>query len=419
MDSKQKSELSTVESEQTEARNEQTRVKQNSQSSSMDSEQQFGITAESEQPDAQNEGTQATQNGQSSSMDNDYVKKCLLLEIAATRGDWEKARGIINEGPERLKKSITWTGETALHLAAASGHTLFIEKWLEHDKIGEEDVAHPNYNEVTALGFAAATGTELVAKDILSHSKGKRCKPVEFMPLYMAASEGHGDMTNYLFKESEFHSWDHEKQITLLNTCIRSGIYNRSLLIIQQEEFGNLAYQKDEYGETPLDVLARKPSAFDDATQRSSRVINCVRKREKKVQNETAGHRLFKFCWDHYLQRAKSMDEIISYGSQLLFDAAYFGNFEFLVELLNSCPELIYKATNRETIFHIAICNRDEDTFNLIHEIGALKNLITSYRENTGKKNNILHKAALLPAKNRVKPAWGTALRVRQEILWQ
>ncbi|XAR59225.1 hypothetical protein NMG60_11014943 [Bertholletia excelsa] len=348
------------------------------------------------------------------------------------RGDWEAARSIINGGPESLKKSITMTGETALHLAAASGHTLFVKNWLEHDNIGGEDVAHPNGKVVTALGFAAATGTKPVAQEILSHPKGNRCKPVGFKPLYMAALQGYGSMTNYLYSESNFESWNHTDQSTLLNTCISSGIDNLPQLIIQN--FSYLARQKDDNGETPLAVLARKPSAFVERPF-WERVINCVFPRqEEEVQNKTTGHLLFGKLWKHYLQPEQTVEEIISYGSQLLYSAADCGNFEFLVQLLNSCPELIYKAfrntealenmenteapENIETIFHIAIRNRDEDTFNLIHEIGAFKNLITDYGKDTGKKNNILHKAALLPDKNRVKPKWGTALRVRQEILW-
>ncbi|XAR59218.1 hypothetical protein NMG60_11014929 [Bertholletia excelsa] len=138
----------------------------------------------------------------------------------------------------------------------------------------------------------------------------------------------------------------------------------------------------------------------------------------KETKNETKGHILFKLMWKYVLENEISVSKIIIYGSNLLFNAAYVGNFEFLVEFLNSCPELKYKVNqDMDTIFHTAICNRDEDTFNLIHEIGVFKDLITSYREETGKRNNILHKAALLPTKNRLEPKWGAALQMQHELL--
>ncbi|XAR59224.1 hypothetical protein NMG60_11014938 [Bertholletia excelsa] len=234
----------------------------------------------------------------------------------------------------------------------------------------------------------------------------------------MATLQGHTAVSHYLYLESDFQSWSPQTQITLINSCINSGMCDLALLMFQQCH--QLALEKDENGERPLDVLARKPSAFADASERPfwRRATKCLFPWVKETKNETKGHILFKLMWKYVLENEISVSKIIIYGSNLLFNAAYVGNFEFLVEFLNSCPELKYKVNqDMDTIFHTAICNRDEETFNLIHEIGVFKDLITSYREETGKRNNILHKAALLPTKNRLEPKWGAALQMQHELL--
>ncbi|XAR59223.1 hypothetical protein NMG60_11014936 [Bertholletia excelsa] len=300
-----------------------------------------------EQSKVGNEHIEANQNSPSNWLGSiprdDYVNKYLPLQIAAMKGDWKVASNILTCGPMLPKRSITWTGETALHLAAGSGHISFVKNWLGHDEIGIDDVAHPNGNMMTALIFAALTRNKIVAEEMLSHWKSKHYNPVRFEPLYIAALEGHSDLAYYFYLKSDFQFWTPNYQITLLNTCISSGLRDLALLIFQQSH--QLALEKDENGERPLDVLARKPSAFVDASERPiwRRVIKCLFPWLKEAKNETKGHILFRLLWKYVFENEISVSEVIIYGSHLLFDAAYIGNFEFLVELLNSCPELIYK----------------------------------------------------------------------------
>ena len=103
--------------------------------------------------------------------------------------------------------------------------------------------------------------------------------------------------------------------------------------------------------------------------------------------------------------------------SQSLFVAAEVGNVEFLIELIRFDLELALKTdqTNR-SIFHIAVKERHESIFNLLHEIGSFKDLIVENTTNGG--NNMLHLAAKLAPQHKLNAISGAALQLQQELLW-
>ncbi|WOG94135.1 hypothetical protein DCAR_0313428 [Daucus carota subsp. sativus] len=114
---------------------------------------------------------------------------------------------------------------------------------------------------------------------------------------------------------------------------------------------------------------------------------------------------------------AKYVDKFMGYQSRLLSVAASLGNFKFLIELLQLCPELVWKVDdNDRTIFHVAVLHRQESVYNLIYEIGSIKDLITSMKDTDD--NNILHLAAMKPEQSRLQTVSGAALQMQREILW-
>lgn len=81
------------------------------------------------------------------------------------------------------------------------------------------------------------------------------------------------------------------------------------------------------------------------------------------------------------------------------------------------CPELIWKIDDYErTIFHVAVLHRQESVYNLLYEIGSIKDLVTTFRDTSG--NNILHLAAMMPEPNRLHIVSGVALQMQRELLW-
>ncbi|WMV44239.1 hypothetical protein MTR67_037624, partial [Solanum verrucosum] len=115
---------------------------------------------------------------------------------------------------------------------------------------------------------------------------------------------------------------------------------------------------------------------------------------------------------------------------KLLHFAAKTGNVEFLVVAINNHPDLIWKLDRGWSIIHVAVLYREEKVFNLIHQIGGMKNLLIQKIDANG--NNILHLVGRLGLSNNtfdntvqekiMPPSFlkvsGAALQMQREILW-
>ena len=146
--------------------------------------------------------------------------------------------------------------------------------------------------------------------------------------------------------------------------------------------------------------------------------VSCNKEEQKKKSKQTQALRLVKHLWQQVRQRQPSeISDLIRRPSPLLLVAAELGNTVFLTELVGSYPDLIWEADNdNRTIFHIAVLHRRESIFNLIYEIGSMKDLIVPYKDDND--NNMLHLAgrkAPLPQRNIVS---GAALQMQRELLW-
>nr|GEU66401.1 ankyrin repeat-containing domain, PGG domain protein [Tanacetum cinerariifolium] len=106
-----------------------------------------------------------------------------------------------------------------------------------------------------------------------------------------------------------------------------------------------------------------------------------------------------------------------TYSTRMLFVAAAMGNTKFLVELIRKYPDLIWKVNdNGLSIFHIAVKHRHEGIYNLLYEIGAMKDLITPLRDEN--ENNMLHLVGERAKKKRLEYVSGVALQMQLELLW-
>lgn len=111
------------------------------------------------------------------------------------------------------------------------------------------------------------------------------------------------------------------------------------------------------------------------------------------------------------------ISKLIGSPWQLIFVAAEQGNIEFLSILIREYPDLIWKVDEKQcSIFHVAVLNRQENIFNLIYQIGSIKDLIVMYEDK--EKNNILHLAGMLAPPDRLNIVSGAALQMQREVLW-
>jgi len=113
----------------------------------------------------------------------------------------------------------------------------------------------------------------------------------------------------------------------------------------------------------------------------------------------------------------------------LLVEAAKVGNVEFLLIIIRTYPDLLWQLIDEKygiSLFHIAIIYRQDSVFNLIHEIGVMKEKITTYvakGDNTildiAKGDNMLHIAGKLAHLDRLNTISSIkALQMQHELLW-
>lgn len=127
---------------------------------------------------------------------------------------------------------------------------------------------------------------------------------------------------------------------------------------------------------------------------------------------------LFARALDYILWELVLLDRPI-HLQRLLHDAARAGNVEFLILIINTHPHTVWECDDDgKSIFHIAIENRLENVFNLIHEVVGLKEFSSKFKSVVKGKYNLLHLVAKLPAPNILNGVSGAALQMQRELLW-
>jgi len=125
---------------------------------------------------------------------------------------------------------------------------------------------------------------------------------------------------------------------------------------------------------------------------------------------------LWSMLLDQYFDETE-LRSFISHPSQITFDASEVGNFEFLATLMRSYPDLLWEVDHKNrSIIHIAVLHRHSTIYSLIHELGSIKDFITTFEDDEG--NNILHYAARLSPPDKLSSISGAALQMTHELLW-
>ncbi|KAM1276325.1 hypothetical protein ACFX13_029563 [Malus domestica] len=353
-----------------------------------------------------------------------YLKLCIPLYKAAMQGNWEAAKGILNSHPALLTASIAEGWETVLHVAAGAKNNIQIVSELVNLMV-EEDLALQDIKGNTALCFAAATGRVEVAKILIEKNillptiRGGQ----GMTPLYMAALFGQSEMAWYLYPQT-IKMLDEMGRIVLFFCFIEHGLYDLAMKLLQ--DYKTLATARIDNKETALHVLARKSSEFGDQSTpvmcsrliKTFEVLPCMRVSHKRSLKQTQALKLVKCLWEEMLKHDDDKVMcLIREPSELVFDAAKLGNYEFLSVLIDSYPklQLEYDEKNR-TIFHIAVLHRHASIFNLVHETGSIKDIIATFIDD--ENNNILHLAAKLAPQDQLNLVSGAALQMQRELVW-
>ncbi|KMS96654.1 hypothetical protein BVRB_8g201160 isoform B [Beta vulgaris subsp. vulgaris] len=348
----------------------------------------------------------------------EFLAYGVRLYRAALRGEYLAIELVARISPKWIRLKITKGGETVLHIAAAAKH-LHLVKELVH-MMDAESLALTNKLGNTALCFAAVCGVVEIARVMVE--KNKELPNIRgsqgMTPLHMAVLLGDRHMVWYLLEVTSDEQMTDQDRIGLLTSSIDTDMFDVALHILSKHRY--LALLRDTKKETALHALARKPLKPADCQlsiwKRFSLQWTNV-SHDKNMEPQVA-LQLLESLWNEVIKRKEEeISKLIGYPWRLLFVAAKLGKVEFLTTLIRSYPDLIWKVDeNRYTIFHIAVTHRQEEIFKLIYEIGAIKDLIATYKDDDG--NNMLHLAGKLAPLPRLACVSGATLQMQREILW-
>ncbi|XP_068309709.1 uncharacterized protein [Pyrus communis] len=239
----------------------------------------------------------------------------------------------------------------------------------------EEDLALHDIKGNTALSFAAAAGIVEIAEILIRKNRFLPTIPSGegMTPLYMAI------------------------------LCLDSLKWHYLAMKLLQDD-RTLARARKGDNKTALHVLARKCSEFSDQStsgmgnrlMKTFKVLTGVKGPYKRNLKQTQALKLVECLWKEMLKcDDDEVMRLIREPSELLFDVAKIGYYEFLSVLIDSYPELLLEYDdNNLTIFHIAVFHRHASLFNLAHETGSIKDIIETFTDD--ENNNILHLAEKL-----------------------
>ncbi|KAL2474103.1 Ankyrin repeat family protein [Forsythia ovata] len=349
-----------------------------------------------------------------------------FLYRAALRGDWKAAKTALSLDRTIACIEITERGDRALHIAAAAKQTAFVHNLVEHLNTNDLELEDKHGN--TAFCFAAVSGVVEIAK--VMYEKNKNLPTIRSSigqtPLEMAILLGNREMVEYLYPITPLKDLNSKEYMGILVATIHTDMYDISLKILNGDT--RIVTSPATNKGSALQVLARKPLSHDHRIrgwiwQRLVSIIATIpyvpyfKRIYSSLQMQRQASQLVKGLWEQILTLPDTEILQLIQETQIFHDAAKIGNIEFLTLLTHSYPDLMWKVnSNGCSIFHVAVINRQEKVFSLIHHIGAVKDLITLYKDNEG--NNILHMARKLAPPSRLNIVSGAPLQMQRELLW-
>ncbi|CAA3011106.1 ankyrin repeat-containing At5g02620-like [Olea europaea subsp. europaea] len=348
-----------------------------------------------------------------------------LLYRAALKGDWKAVSALI------LHRSIacmevTERGDRMLHIAAAAKQTAFVSNLVEHLVPSELELRNI-YGETA---FYVAARSEVVEIANVMYTKNRHLPRIEnnsgMTPLEMAIFLRNRKMVEYLYRITRFEDLNAKKYMEILAATIHIDMYDIALEILNAVDKSILT-STAKVGSV-LQVLAQKPLSKNHGIQgriweRLVSIITTIpyipyfKRLYSSLQMRRQARQLVMELWGIILTLPISNILEIIRKTEIFHAAAKIGNVEFLTLLSHSYPDLIWNFdSERNSIFHIAVTNRQEEVFSLIYHRGVRKDAIALLEDNKG--NNILHLAGKKAPRSRLNIVSGPALQMQRELQW-
>ncbi|KAH6801456.1 hypothetical protein C2S52_001920 [Perilla frutescens var. hirtella] len=342
---------------------------------------------------------------------------------AALEGDWAEAEKLLKQDPtlaykprqcyNYLPEKETETNcYTPLHVAIALKHDKFALKLIE--KMKPEDLEVEDSNDVTACGYAAASGSQDIA-ELMIKKNGKLVEdPMDLV--FLATLSGKSEVVSFFLEQTrEVDPHWKEEWLELLQNAIGTKMYGVALKILEKDGF--LAIMNNEQG-TALHVLARQDISAATTGKPAMIFKSIFGTTLKGRQGQEEMPPDFRLLAEKLLSEIQKMDKLealklLNKPVPILHDAAKVGNMELIVMLTHEYPDLIWQTDKKEhSLFNIAIESREANVFSFIQQFGALN--FSSMFQVDDDKNNLLHLAAKLGSRENEIPA----LQMQSELAW-
>ncbi|XP_048325371.2 uncharacterized protein LOC107413233 isoform X2 [Ziziphus jujuba] len=350
---------------------------------------------------------------------------------AVWSGDWQATNEFITRNPDVVRARITYSGRTALHVAAVNGHMSMVETLV--DKMYEEDLEIKDVDGFTALAIAATynASIEIAECMVRKNTKILTIHVNDMLPAALAFRYGYTKMGRYLYTVTPLDNLVLPQNGIDGATLICNAIYMRSFGIYIDparaitdscRELNNIRLLTDNMSiiGSPEKDSHHKFWSFRGLALKFLKMLGIKFLYDMKLVHVQTFQLVHQMC-----ATTTSLDEIqleACFVYDALFRAVDRGNVEFVISMLKANQELVEICDELwRNIFMRAILNRQANVFNLIHRLDSKLAAATAIDRHG---NNMLHLAGMLapdPQLNQISgpnKISGAALQMQRELQW-
>ncbi|CAH2057329.1 unnamed protein product, partial [Thlaspi arvense] len=352
----------------------------------------------------------------------DEFLKYLPLYRAASRGDWDTANIIFQQDEGAITAVINNFKQTALHVATDMGRNIhFLEELVK--LMPKQALLLQDGSGYTALTLAAIAG-DIKAADILVNQNPDLVyvrDNSKTLPVTRAARHNKRQMVSYLLNlvsnniKSYPNPFGQESDLVLLIDVIISKYFDIAEELV--EKYPHLAILNLEEYLTPLEVIARIPSAFRRGCNLKYWEAPPIKQiKDKKQMHNHAFQLVMLIC--KRIETLNNLNDQETHYAAAVATAARVDNPEVIEEIVEIFPNAIWvhDSQDHDHMFHFAVENRSENVFNLAYQVDGNKLRVMNMIDNHG--NTILHLAGRLAKPQKLNLISGAALQMQRELQW-
>ncbi|KAD6454906.1 hypothetical protein E3N88_09612 [Mikania micrantha] len=344
------------------------------------------------------------------------VRAVQKLHAAILVENYSDVTAILAGGIVTLSDRITINGNTALHMAVGtSKKKSFLERMLNlATKDNQQPLVKQNSEGSTLLHVAAIVGNTEAAKMLVQH---ERCNYMLLVtdnegqtPLERAVSNMHTDTCIYLLNQ-----YLDTPSLERVESFDGSDIVVNT---ISSKDYVS-AYKMRNSIKDPEIVLMAIAQNFPPEVTSGDRLLpfpqisEILNGDEVMQRRRKAAYRHAKLLVDFTCNLIRTPTTY----NNVIFEATRQDAVELVKEIISRFPNAIWTSNeDGHDIIQLAVINRSEKVYNLLYQMSKHKNIYRTIQYPF--KNNLLHLAARLAPENKLKPTYGPALQMQQELKW-